>query len=161
MFIAVFLYCCICAQDIGVCIWTFTLFVHLPWAGPPGRGNWEMSGNGPRPGQTLLTLPEGDGVGDWVGEARGLVSWLLAWTKREKKKEEKYEILWREFCHSHSTCWPLGGCKWTNPCRRMTEFLSYSLDSLDLSHLFTNNISHWSRRPSCVFVCTCGVLSGL
>lgn len=58
----------------------------VPWAGPPGRGNWEMRGNGPRPGQTLLTLPEGDGVGDWVGEARGLVSWVLAWTQGGEKR---------------------------------------------------------------------------
>lgn len=59
----------------------------VPWAGPPGRGNWEMRGNGPRPGQTLLTLPEGDGVGDWVGEARGLVSWVLAYTHRAKIRD--------------------------------------------------------------------------
>lgn len=61
----------------------------LPWVGPPGRGNWEMRGNGPRPGQMLLTLPEGDGVGDWVGEARGLVSWVLAWREGAKRREKK------------------------------------------------------------------------
>lgn len=51
-----------------------------------------MRGNGPRPGQTLLTLPEGDGVGDWVGEARGLVSCVLAWTK--EKNGIKYCDTW-------------------------------------------------------------------
>lgn len=54
--------------------------VLLPCAGPgPGRGNCDSRGRGPRPGQTLLTLPEGERVGDWVGEARGLLIWVLAW----------------------------------------------------------------------------------
>lgn len=57
-----------------------------------------MRGNGPRPGQTLLTLPEGDGVGDCVGEARGLVSWVLAWTQREKGAE-----IWNTVTHESFT----------------------------------------------------------
>lgn len=58
----------------------------VPCAGPPGRGNGERRGRGPRPGQTLVTLPEGDGAGDWVGEARGLLaSWVLAWVQGEDR----------------------------------------------------------------------------